>query len=105
MKKIIFLILILFSISYSQTRFLSYVGTTTTAVDTLNFDFYCWEISVMNDGLVTDTLWFWTETNPTSNRKIPLLGGEYITMRFPSSINRLYLQSNGSVKRRVIAKP
>jgi len=106
MKKILFILILLTATAFSQVRFLSYSGTTGTSVDTLTFDFYVWEVSVINDGAVSDTLWFWTEGSPTANRKIVLLGGEFINLRFNSSINRIYLQgSTSGIKRRVIAKP
>lgn len=106
MKKILFILLIFFTTSFAQTRFLSFSGTTGTSVDTLNFDFYCWEIMVINDNNISDTLFVWTEAVPSSKSKIALLGGEFINLRFTAGINRLYLKASTSgVKRRVIAKP
>jgi len=104
MKKVILFLLILVATSLAQVRFLSYTGTTGTQVDTINFDFYVWEVFVINDS--PDSLWFWTEPNASSNRKVLLLGGESINFRFQNSVNRVFLQaSKANTKRRVIAKP
>jgi len=107
MKKTIFFLLILIIPALSQVRFLNYSGVTDTLIQTIDLDFYCWEFTIINDGAVTDTLWFWTESVPASqNRKIFLLGGEFINLKLNSSVNRIYLQgSTSGIKRRVIAKP
>lgn len=108
MKKLIFVILMLIIVNshYGQTRFLGFTGQTGTSIDSVTFYIYCWELSVINDGLPGDTLWIWTEPNAPNYKKVAVLSGEAINLKFYESINKVYLQSNRNfVPRRVIAKP
>lgn len=102
MKKLILLMMLISTMAFGQVRIVSPKATTGTIVDTITFPFYVWELTVIFDESVSDTLTFWTEAGATSDRKIQLVGGEFITLNFSMAINRIYLQASGNNKKRRI---
>ncbi len=67
----IFILLLIASLSYCLkhdfTLILVRQGQLLTQ---LNSIYYVWEVTIMNDNIGdTDSLYFWTENNPTKNRK------------------------------------